>query len=138
MNIYDKILDTVEPIESAAQNFVQSRSQLADSDEIKAHSELQIGAGIEKAKIYIIGVVAAGLLSGIRAGIRAAFKLEERNKELETIKKRDITESCGLAKKKRWRILVGDETHKAVRSRKEDTPCATIPHSMKLFEMKST
>ncbi len=50
---------------------------------------------------------------------------------------RDITESCGLAKKKRWRILVGDETYKAVRSRKEDTPCATIPHSMKPFEMKS-
>ena len=50
----------------------------------------------------------------------------------------DITESCGLARKKRWRILVGDETYKAVRSRKEDTPCATIPHCLKPFEMRST
>jgi hypothetical protein len=58
----------------------------------------------------------------------------------------DITKSCGLAKKKRWRIpstssgqaLVGVETYKAVRSRKEDTPCATIPHSLKPFEMKFT
>ncbi len=51
---------------------------------------------------------------------------------------RDITKSCGLAKEKRWRILVGVETYKAVKSRKEDTPCATIPHSLKPFEMKFT
>ena len=35
-------------------------------------------------------------------------------------------------------VYFDSKTYKAVRSRKEDTPCATIPHSLKPFEMKST
>jgi hypothetical protein len=42
-----------------------------------------------------------------------------------------------LADEKEWRILVGDETYSAVRSRKENTPCAKIPHQLLKFEMKS-
>jgi hypothetical protein len=48
-----------------------------------------------------------------------------------------IIKSCGLAKEKGWRILVGEKTHKAVRSRKENTPWTTIPHSLMMFESKS-
>ena len=66
------------------------------------------------------------------------LRKHELDIDSDFLREGDITESCGLARKKRWRILVGDETYKAVRSRKEDTPCATIPHSLKPFEMKST
>jgi hypothetical protein len=47
-----------------------------------------------------------------------------------------IIKSCGLAKEKGWRILVGDETYKAVRNRKENTPWTTIPHSLMMFDLK--
>lgn len=49
---------------------------------------------------------------------------------------RGIIKSCGLAKEKGWRILVGEKTYEAVRSRKENTPCAKIPHSLITFEPK--
>jgi hypothetical protein len=50
---------------------------------------------------------------------------------------RGIIKSCGLANEKGWRILVGEKTYEAVRSRKENTPCAKIPHSLIMFETNS-
>lgn len=38
--------------------------------------------------------------------------------------------------KKEWRILLGKKTYSTVSSRKENTPCATIPHLLIMSEPK--
>ena len=66
-----------------------------------------------------------------------ALKIPNLNLRVKSPHTRGIIKSCGLANKKGWRILVGDQTYEAVRSRKENTPWTNIPHTLLIFEPKS-